>query len=242
MIADVGSRGANDYDALGKEPPGHESEYLFRRVVEPMRVVYDQCKRLLFRGLSEDRQRGESYQEAVQALALRSARRPLRAPRAAGPAVAQADRASGRRLGGGCCKRARPPTSTPTAWATRQPRSRSRKWPSNALLPMPASPRRVKTRLCPARASVRSPSSASHSAWRPRSVGRPLGPRPAVVVEHVPSAISRLEDQITDPIADAPELRNPVWTHDCRSVMRVEVRTTVAPLSTGSYRSARLSD
>jgi hypothetical protein len=38
-------------------------------------------------------------------------------------------------------------------------------------LPTPASPRRTTTRLCPARMSAKSWSMASHSAWRPRSVG-----------------------------------------------------------------------
>src|SRR5262249_55557827 len=51
----------------------------------------------------------------------------------------------------------------------RQPDARSARYSSSAVLPMPASPTSMSTRLLPARTSASRPSSASRSSRRPRS-------------------------------------------------------------------------
>ena len=53
--------------------------------------------------------------------------------------------------------------------ATRHPDARSARRSSSAVLPIPASPRRTSTALCPDRTVSSSRSSASHSLRRPRS-------------------------------------------------------------------------
>ena len=59
--------------------------------------------------------------------------------------------------------------STPTAFATRWPETRSDTDSSSALLPAPASPRRTSARLRPGGASAKIPSGTSNSPRRPRS-------------------------------------------------------------------------
>jgi hypothetical protein len=64
--------------------------------------------------------------------------------------------------------------SKPTALATRKPEARSERWASNALFPMPASPRSTTARPRPASTSAKSRSSSWRSESRPTSRGSPM--------------------------------------------------------------------
>src|SRR5262245_25688687 len=61
--------------------------------------------------------------------------------------------------------------STPAICASRQPDARPAQYPSNAVLPIPASPRSTSTPLLPPRTCSSRPSSAAHSCARPRNDG-----------------------------------------------------------------------
>ena len=176
------------------------------------------------------------------ALALRSARRPLRAPRAAGPAVAQADRASGRRLGGGCCKRARPPTrrrqlgrraslgvGRESGRAMRSCRCRLRREGQDAALPGEGVRQEPLERLAF--------SLASEKRWPPSSG---LGLRLLSNMSHRRSPVSKIRSPILLRTPPNSEILFGRTTAGMSLVSRLGRRLPLCRL--GADRSARLSD
>ena len=140
-------------------------------LVEPLRVVDDADERLLLGDLGEQRQRGEPDQEPVrrragaqaehrrERVALRGGQ-PVEVIQHRGAELMQAA------VGAAPSPTRRPP---PSRRASRRPVATG--GPAARSCRRPPRPRSTTTPLRPASASVRSRSSASHSARRPRSTG-----------------------------------------------------------------------